>query len=146
MAGKCPDDKKYKSADKQICKVIRVDKSKGPITKCENIEGPVITCKDGNTENKYKCNDKKHNLWHYECCQCRKNAKKGGFVNLSKSEAHELTQQLQGKTNKSTKIIYGGEKGKIIGLDKSKNLIIQTNNGIHKVNTENVKLNDKYIL
>jgi len=67
-------------------------------------------------------------------------------LELTKSEARELTHQLGGKTNKSTKIMYGGEKAKIIGLDKSKNLLIQTNNALHRVNTNNVKINNKYVL
>lgn len=90
------------------------------------------------------------------CCKCEDKALRtpkaerpkatGGNVNLSKSEARELTQQLGSRTNKLTKIIYGGERAKIIGLDKSKNLLIQTNNALHRVGANNVKVNNKYVL
>ena len=42
--------------------------------------------------------------------------------------------------------MYGGERAKIIGLDKSKNLIIQTENDIHKLSSSNIKVNNKHLL
>jgi hypothetical protein len=95
-----------------------------------------------------QCNDiTNHNNTHFmkECCECA-DTKKGGFINLTKSEAQDLKTQLNGGTNKSTKIIYGGERAKIIGLDKSKNVLIQTNNALHRINTNNIKVNNKYVL
>jgi hypothetical protein len=109
--------------------------------------------KDGN----HSCeNPPKDSNYLKNCCKCEDKALRtakaerpkatGGNVNLSKSEARELTQQLGGRTNKSTKIIYGGERAKIIGLDNAKNLLIQTNNALHRVDANNVKVNNKYVL
>lgn len=133
------------NCDNILNEKMELDQFINSLTK-ENYKDIIKNKKESIKKNCESLNNNQLNKLQFEaCCKCA-DTKTGGSLNLTKEQAKDLITQLNHRTNKSTKIMYGGERAKIIGLDKSKNLIIQTENDIHKLYSSNIKVNNKHLL
>ena len=81
-----------------------------------------------------------------KCCKCA-TSKKGGYINLTKSQAKELIKQIGGNSIKSTYITYNDMNAKILGFNKqTQQIIIQSGSGLENISVNNLLVNGKHVL
>jgi hypothetical protein len=105
------------------------------------------------TINKINCNEKckkdsdgKSSESCQKCCKCA-TSKKGGYINLTKSQAKELIKQIGGNSIKSIYITYNGNNAKILGYNKqTQQIIIQSGSGLENISINNLLVNGKSVI